>query len=266
VNEQSDRDAIIREIAKKKVVVKIPGMESLPVRRNLAYRDDLLMDIYYPGPDVGGGGQPPVVVIALGYPDPQSAIRTFGPVTSWAQLIAASGMAAVVYGSTRPAEDVHAALDYVRRNALSLDLNVQRVALFSASGNVPVALSALMTDRGITCAALVCGYTMDIDGSTVVADMAAQAGFVNACAGRTANDLPENVPMLFVRAGRDQFPGLNAALDQVVARAVARNLPLTLINHPGGVHGFDCYEDSSTSRGVVRQILAFLALHLVPDG
>ena len=51
MNEQPDRDAIIREIAKKKVVVTIPGMESLPVRRNLAYRDDLLMDIYYPGPE-----------------------------------------------------------------------------------------------------------------------------------------------------------------------------------------------------------------------
>ena len=262
MSEQQDRDAIIREIAKKRVVYTIPGMDSLPVRRNLSYRGDLLMDIYYPAPDTARADGVPVVVIPFGYPDPQSGVRMFGPVTSMAQLIAASGMTAVIYGSTSPADDAPAALDYLRGHAESLDLDVRRLGLFSASGNVPVALSLLMRDRGIRCAALHCGYTMDLDGATAVADMAAQVGFVNACAGRSVDDLPDDVPLLFSRAGRDQFPGLNAALDQVVTRALARNLPLTVINHPTGLHGFECDEDSAASRGVIRQVLAFLALHL----
>jgi hypothetical protein len=43
-----DREAVLREIAKKKVRLVLPGMDAVPVRRNLAYRGDLLMDIYYP--------------------------------------------------------------------------------------------------------------------------------------------------------------------------------------------------------------------------
>ena len=104
---------------------------------------------------------------------------------------------------------------------------------------------------------------MDLDGSTAIADMGKQAGFVNACAGKTVNDLPDDVPVLFVRSGRDQCPGLNEALDKVIARALARNLPLTLINHAAGGHGFDLDEDSKMSRGIVQQVLAFLRFHLV---
>jgi hypothetical protein len=51
----SEREAIIREIAKKKVVHQLPGMEALPVRRDLTYRStsgsQLPLDIYYPPGD-----------------------------------------------------------------------------------------------------------------------------------------------------------------------------------------------------------------------
>jgi hypothetical protein len=92
--------------------------------------------------------------------------------------------------------------------------------------------------------------------------MAAQYGFVNACAGKSVDDLPAGIPMLFVRAGRDESPGLNGALDAVLVRVLARNLPLTLVNHADGAHGFDCDEDSDISREIVRQMLAFLRFHL----
>jgi len=103
---------------------------------------------------------------------------------------------------------------------------------------------------------------MDDDGATAVADMSRQAGFVNACAGRSVDDLPDSVPMLFVRAGRDHFPGINDALDKVIAGALRRNLPFTLVNHATGAHGFDVDEDTDVSRAIVRQVLAFLRFHL----
>ena len=77
-----------------------------------------------------------------------------------------------------------------------------------------------------------------------MADMSKQAGFVDACAGRSPDDLPLDVPVLVVRAGRDGFPGLNAALDTVLARALERNVPLWLINHATGSHAFDLDEDT----------------------
>ena len=57
---------------------------------------ELVMDIYYPSTPKPGD-RFPVVVIPFGYPDPESRIRRYGPVTSWAKLIAAAGMAAVIY-------------------------------------------------------------------------------------------------------------------------------------------------------------------------
>lgn len=263
MSEQTDREAILREIAKKRVRYQLPGMDDLPVRRDIRYGATsghaLPMDIYYPrDPDP----RPPVVVVAFGYPDPEGGIRQFGPYTSWAQLVAASGMAMVLYGSQAPAEDIYEVLRHLRRDADALGVDAARIGLFSASGNVPVALSTLMGDPDIRCAALLCGYTMDADGATAVADASREYGFVDACAGKSVDDLPTDVPMLFVRAGRDQAAGLNAALDKVVARSIARNLPLTLINHAEGAHSFDCDEDSSITREVVRQVLAFLAFHL----
>jgi acetyl esterase/lipase len=153
--DEETRRAKLAEIARKKVVFRLPDMDAVAVRRDIAYRTtadgSLLMDIYSAR---GAGARAPVVVIVLGFPDPQSSIRTYGPITSWARLIAASGMTAVIYGSSAPAEDVHAVLRYLRDNAGSLDIDEQRIGLFSMSGSVPVALAALMRDDTLNCAAL----------------------------------------------------------------------------------------------------------------
>jgi hypothetical protein len=263
MSEQSDREAIIREIAKKRIVYTVPGVEALPPPRDLSYQSSsgasLPMQVHYPA---SPSSRVPVVFVPLGYPDPEAGVRMFGPVASWVQAFAASGMAGVVYGTTAPEKDVHAALNHLRANGDSLGLDPTRLGLFATSGSVPVALSALMDDRQLRCAALLYGYTIDPEGSTAVADMSRQVGFVNACAGRSVSDLPDDLPMLVVRAGRDQFPGLNDALDGVIAGVLKRNLPFTLVNHATGAHGFDCDEDSDVSRGIIGQVLAFLRLYL----
>ena len=260
----SEREAIIRKMAKKKVVHHLPGMEALPVRRDLTYRStsgsQLPLDIYYPP---STDRRAPVVLAPLAYPDPQGGVRTFGPLTSWAQLMAASGMAAVLYANEKPSEDADAALQYLRSSADTLMLDVQRLGLFAASGNATVALATVMRDRGVRCAALMCGYTMDLDDSTAVADMSLQYGFVNACAGKSIDDFPIDVPLLLVRAGHDFSPGLNEALDRVIGRSLGRNLPLTVINHATGSHSFDIDEDAAISTDIIRQVLGFLHRHLV---
>ena len=76
------------------------------------------------------------------------------------------------------------------------------------------------------------------------------------------HDLRHDVATLVVRAGRDQMPGLNDALDPFVAEALALNLPITVINHASGPHAFDLFEETSTAREVVKQMLAFLRVHL----
>jgi len=264
MSDQTDREAQLREVAKKKFVYTLPGMDALEVRRGATYRstagNDLTFDIYYP--EKPAGARVPVVVIPLGYPDPKSGVRAFGPITSQARLVAASGMAAVLYGSIAPEQDVHAMLGHLRDHAADLDLDTERIGILAMSGSGPVALAAIMRDPTLRCAAVICGYTMDLDGATTVADTGKQYGFVDACAGHTVDDLPSGVPMFLVRAGLEHGPGLNEALDKVLARALARNLPLTLVNHATGTHGFVCDEDNELSREIIRQVLAFLAFHL----
>ena len=67
---------------------------------------------------------------------------------------------------------------------------------------------------------------------------------------------------MVVRAGQDAVPGVNASIDQFVAAALARNLPVTATNHPTAPHSFDLLDDTEASREVIRQVLAFLRFHL----
>ena len=258
--------AKLAEVARKQAVYRIPGMDDVNVRRDIVYKtatgDPLLMDVYYP-PSAASQMPAPLVVIVLGYPDPQSGGRMFGPLTSWARLIAMSGMAAAIYGTVSPSDDVHDVFAYLRENAASLGVDSRRIGVYAASANVPVALSLLMRDADFRCAALLSGFTFDVEGSTAFAEAARQYGFVNATAGRSIDALPADVPMFVLRAGREHFPGINAALDQFAARAVARNLPLTFVNHATGSHAADMDDDTDATRRIIRQVLDFLRLHLV---
>jgi hypothetical protein len=130
---------------------------------------------------------------------------------------------------------------------------------------VPLALSLLMNDApaSMRCAALLYGYTLDLNGATHVAEVASKVGFVNACVGKSITDLRKNVPMFVARAGQDQFPHLNEALDRMVYDGLVANLPLTVVNHPRGPHAFDLVDASEMSCEIVRQASAFLRYHLV---
>jgi len=258
--------AKLAEVARKQVVYRIPGMDAVPVRRDIVYQTTangpLLMDVYYP-PVATPETRVPLVMIVLGYPDPESGGRMFGPLTSWARLMAMSGMAAAIYGTRSPAEDVHVVLGYLRENAASLGIDRHRLGVYAGSANVPTALSLLMRDADFRCAAFVSGFTFDVAGSTIFAEASRQYGFVDATAGRSIDELPSDVPLFVLRAGREHFPGVNAAMDQFAARALARNLPLTFVNHATGPHAADMDDDTDTTRRIIRQVLDFLRLHLV---
>ena len=186
---------------------------------------------------------------------------------SWGRLIAASGIVAIIYANREPESDGLALLQYVREQAEVLGIDEHRVGLLATSGNVPLALSLLMHERDrLACAVLACGFMLDLDGSAGVAEAAAQWGFANASAGASVDDLPQDVPLLVVRAGQDQFPHVNATIDRFIGKALDRNLPVTLVNHATGPHSFDLFDDSDRSRAVIAQMLAFMqhSLHVAP--
>lgn len=253
------------------MVYRLAGMDSVHVQRDLEFAGaggaPLLLDLYQPALE---GPATPVVVIVEGYPDPGFArmlncrFKDMACTTSLARLIAASGMAAIAYTNREPAADLEALLDHVRVSADALHVDASRLGLWGASGHGPLTLGVIM-DRApgeIRCAVLSNPYTMDLDGSTLVADAAAAFRFVNVAAGRAVSDLPKAVPLFIARSGKDEMPGLNEALDRFVAAATAAGHSVEVANHPAAPHAFDLLDDTDESRRIIERELAFLDANL----
>lgn len=260
------------DMAKAEVVYRLPGMERVTVRRDLEFPSAdsgaLCLDLYLP-PEPGA--EPlPVVVFVSGYPDPGfeavvgCKFKEMGAYTSWARLVAASGLAALVCTNRKPPEDALALLRFVRESGASLGVDAGRVGLWACSGNVPTALWLLMQPPAdaVRCAVLPYGFMLDLGGSTSVASASARFGFANPASGKTLDDLPEDLPFFIARAGRDENPGLNETIDRFAAEALLRDMPVTLVNCAGAPHAFDLVDDGETTRETIRQILSFLRFRL----
>lgn len=249
------------EITTKKVLLQLPGMDAVTSRLvEFAGADGqpLPLQVYYPA----GVARPvPAVVIVEGYADP-GFTKFFGCrfmemdwSVSMAKLMAASGLAVITYATREPEADARALLAHVGAHADVLGVDATRTGLWGTSGHGPLTVSLL--DR-VRCAVLSNTYTCDFDGATHVADAARTFRFVAPAPAAP----PPPTPLFVIRAGQDEMPGLNASLDRFVARALASNVPLTLVNHAQAPHSFDLFHDSDLTRHVLRQAFAFLRFHL----
>ncbi len=262
------------EITYRRVIYELPGMPDVPVRREIEYAHTaagpLTMDVYRP-PAAAADRRLPAVVIVGGYADVGVPLtlgcvgKDMEMVISWAQLIAVSGLTAIAYTKQDPSRDVLRLFEFLRANADALSIDPGRLGIWAASGNVPVALSLLMEGAAanVACAVLCYGYMLDAPGTSVVATAAATWKFANPAAGRSVGDLRTGVPLFVARAGADTFPDLNAAIDRFIHDALARDLPLTLVNVARAPHAFDLVEATDASRHVIRTILEFQHHHLM---
>lgn len=254
----------------REVVLRVPGMDTVDVTRDVPYgmvpAPHRRMDVYRPP---GSPAVPlPAVVLVTGYSDAGARrmlgcrLKDMASYVGWAKLFAAIGIVAIAYETEEPVGDTRALLDDLTARSASLGIDPSRLGIWSCSGNVPNALAALRTTAGIACAALCYGYMPEDEKSDDVARAAAQFGFANPTPESHSASL-RDVPMLIVRAGGDETPGLNASLDRFVARALADDAAVTVLNEPAAPHAFDVLDDSDRSRAAIRQILGFFAVHLL---
>jgi dienelactone hydrolase len=236
--------------------VEFAGADGLPLQ----------FDAY--SPSIRSAALRPGVVLVHGYPDEGTrrivgcSYKDTGAAVSWGRLIAMAGLTAVAYTNRAPEPDLTALLHHLAANGSAIGIDASRLGVFACSGHVPLALSCLRAGRTprVTCAALLYGYMLDSDGATDVADAQQQFRFTNP--GVAIADLAVDTPLLVVRAGHDEMPGLNASLDRFVAEALKRNLPVTVANHPHAPHAFDLALDDERTRGAIKQVLSFLAGNL----
>ncbi len=263
----------MREIAMMPVVYSIPGMDEVIVKSDLKYtpvdEPHLLMDVYIPRRH-GKGGRRPAVLFIHGSVPPGSPAKNMGVYKSWGRLVAASGMVGVTFthrlGYPKPllseaASDVSSAINYIRTNADSLNIDKDRICLAAYSGGGPM-LSMAMHERPAYVRCLVAFYAfLDIQQSELHRIHETPEA-VNSFSPITylANDAGGIAPLLIARAGLDETPAMNDSIDRFIREAILKNAAIIVVNHPQGVHGFDTQTDDDRSREIIRSVLAFMTV------
>ena len=266
----------MREIVMMPVVYRVPGADKVKVRENLKYTTvndpNLLMDVYTP-PAVTKGQKLPAVIFVHGGAGSELTAKDWGIYTSWGRLIGASGMAAVTFthrltprkkSIADSADDLQAAIDYVRNNADSLNIHKDRLCLaaFSAGGAL---LAPALKDKPPHIRCLVNFYAyMDVQqaGNLFVANESKEDLQKFSPITYLSADASAIVPIFIARAGRDQVPMMNDSIDRFVKLALDVNAPMVFANHQTGVHGFDSQNDDERSREIIRMAIDFMKNHL----
>jgi dienelactone hydrolase len=256
------------------VAYKAPGMEYVIVKTDIPYlttpESSLKMDVYYP-PKFDFKSKIPAVVIVLGYSDEAgkkllgSKFKSVPWYVSWCRIIAASGMAAIMYESLNPVSDIVSLSGYIKSNADKLQIDVTRIGAYSCSAHTPTAMAYIMNSSNslFKCAVNYYGLILkeNYEFQSKIDTLSQNMGF-------STPKIPEpaawkkDVPILIVTAGKDYVPYINPSNADFVAKAITQNLPVTLINYPTGQHGFDALDDNETTRMIIKTTLDFWKFHL----
>lgn len=265
----------LRDLVMKPVVYRVAGMEKVSVKTNLKYttadNPNLLMDVYTP-PGLAQGERRPAVIFIHGSAGAEAKAKDWGIYISWGRLVAASGMVGITFthrlGYPKPflqdaAADVSAAVAYVRAHADSLGVDKDRLCLAAYSGGGPL-LSAALRERPPYVRCLVSFYAfLDVRQSEMHRPYESAETLERfSPVAQLAGGVEGLAPLFVARAGLDQIPTMNDSIDRFIREAVAKNVALTVYNHPRGVHGFDNQTDDERSREIIRAALDFMKTHL----
>ena len=126
-------------------------------------------------------------------------------------------------------------------------------------------LAPLLRQRPASVRALAGFYTfldtehVDLDEAQITSETARAFSPLAAIEASPPSTIP---PLFFARAGKDAIPGVNKSIDAFVAKALEKNLTLTVVNHPNGSHGFEHKDDDARTREILTMALAFFRAHL----
>jgi len=256
------------------VAYEVEGMNDVIVKKDLPYLKSsdsaLKMDIYYP-PDFDFRRKIPAVVFVFGYTNDgqlktaKHQLRTWSPYTSWCRVVAASGMAAIVYETINPENDLKSLIQYINSNSDNLNIDVKRIGAYSCSANTPTEIAYVLNDPEciFKCAVVYYGIflTTDFKHISTIDTLSQNMGFVTP---RLSDPVSwsKNVPLMIVHAGKDFVPHTNESLTSFVEKAIVQNVPITLMIHSDGVHAFDINTDNESTRQIIRNTLEFWKFYL----
>ncbi len=273
----------LKEINQMRIVYALPEMEQVPVQRGIVYKavegEDLKLDVYYP-PDMQSGSARGAVLFAHGGSQAEQVvyINESQPYISWCQLVAASGLIAVMFKHrtdemyTRLPEaagDVDDLIQYVRAHSDTLRIDPDALAIWTASSGAPTTLRTVLRDTPPYIRCIVACYgIMSLLNRKYFTYSDEEEELLKAFSPTyhlSQSDPVKVAPLFVAKAGLDR-PFLNESIDGFVHVASERNIPITFMNHPTGEHGFDILNDDARSREIIKATLAFLQEHLASQG
>lgn len=269
----------LEQINQMPVLYTLPGMEEIPVRRDKVYKtvggEDLTLDVYYPLdllPDTTRGA----VLFVHGGSQPEDVehITQSRQYRSWSQLIAASGLIAVMFKhrtdegySNLPeaANDVDDLIAYIRSQSETLHINPDALAIWTASSGPPAGLRTTLRDTPPYIRGIVAYYgVMSLLNRTHFTYSEEEEPLLREFSPAyhlSRQDPAKIAPLFVVKAGLDRA-FLNESIDEVVSIASRRNIPITFMNHPTGEHGFDIFNNNVRTCAIIKATVAFLHEHL----
>jgi acetyl esterase/lipase len=146
-SEQLEDPPWIKELAPKRIVYSVPGMNRVKIQRNLTYKTvagaELKMDVYTALHSPPSEGRPAVIFIHGGRipPNLRTKPKDWGAYVSFGELVAASGFVAITFNHrfyswnslSDSQSDVMDLISYVRNNAKRLGVDKDRIVLWAVS-------------------------------------------------------------------------------------------------------------------------------------
>lgn len=199
------------------VVYRPAEMREVQVLEDIPFSSGRTMDVYYP-PDFAFNHSLPVVLVVNSFGN--MGLKNSGRCIDWGLLIASSGLAAVAYEPVYAEKDTQLLLNYMMENCGDLNLDPEKIGLLAYCSNSLLGFKIAMQQDAaysdsIKVSANICGYVPATD--------------IYRC----------DVPMLIVRAGRCDSPGLNDSITAFLACAESNHMPCEVIEHSGGTPTFD---------------------------
>ncbi len=212
-----------------------PALSSFTVLRDQTY-GELKMDVYRPA---NAADPAPVLII---FNTVSGAERGQPFFKAWAEIAASKGLVAILpdLREATVAQDFDALLAHLAATAASFGADRDRIAVYAGSGNVYRGLP-LFVDPGRTALKAMVLYYGSADVKTFRGDL----------------------PTLFVRAGLDR-PPVNRAMTELISLAQTQNVPVSVVNYPGGHHAFEMVDDEPATRDVIDATLDFVVRSTAP--
>lgn len=230
----------------------------------------IAIDLTLPKP-APGKTLPVVILIHGGLPD-EASIRpkAWQVFRDWGTALAASGVATIMFDHSlgvprrrldQALGETDAVLAWLAKEGPRFGLDTQQVTafVFSAGGLfVPELLSDARPLR-IARVAMFYPSTGVVPGSPTAAVTDAALTERMSLAAAAERLSKRRSPLLIIRGGGDQLPGLLKLMDETVATLLAADVRFELINVPGAPHNFDAITDTAEARAAIDRALAFAA-------